>query len=232
MEIPLKSALRNRLNGCTRLKKASRLVSLVALLAGTISLPAQKQPRLDAPSGLPEAKHTIARKLTTPGIRLFGEVTPTLYRGAQPTKEGFRNLAKMGVNIVVDLRGSRESERRLVTGLGMQYVPLPWQCFSPRDEHFAQFLTLLRENPGKKVFVHCRVGDDRTGMDVAAYRMAEQGWTAQEARREMEVYGVNWFHKTICFPLSSYEREFPERFKTGAAFQSLRSGKQAAEPQP
>jgi hypothetical protein len=114
----------------------------------------------------------------------------------------------------------------------MRYVPLHWQCFSPRDEHFAQFLTLLRENPGKKVFVHCRVGDDRTGMDIAAYRIAEQGWTAEEARKEMEAYGVNWFHKAICFPLSSYEKEFPERFKTSAAFESLRSGKQAPEPRP
>jgi hypothetical protein len=48
----------------------------------------------------------------------------------------------------------------------------------------------------------------------------------------MEAYGVNWFHKVICFPLSSYEKEFPERFKTSTAFQSLRSGKQVLEPRP
>jgi hypothetical protein len=69
-------------------------------------------------------------------------------------------------------------------------------------------------------------------MDIAAYRIAEQGWTAEEARKEMEAYGVNWFHKAICFPLSSYEKGFPERFKTSAAFESLRSTKHAPEPQP
>ena len=170
---------------------------------------AQKQEQNGVPSVPSGAKHTIARKLTIPGIPRFGEVTPTLYRGAQPTPEGFSNLAKMGIDIVVDLRGSRESERRLVTRLGMRYVPLHWQCFSPRDEHFAQLLTLLRENPGKKVFVHCRVGNDRTGMDIAAYRIAEQGWTAEEARKEMEAYGVNWFHKAICFPLRRTKKNFP-----------------------
>jgi protein-tyrosine phosphatase len=66
----------------------------------------------------------------------------------------------------------------------MRYVALPWRCFWPRDEHFAQFLTLLRANPGKKVFVHCRVGDDRTGMDIAAYRMAEQGWSPGKQRKK------------------------------------------------
>jgi tyrosine-protein phosphatase SIW14 len=214
----------------TSLKKVFSLVSVVALLAGTISLAAQEQQPPEVTSAPSVAKQ--ARKLTLPGVPRFGEVTPTLYRGGQPSKEGFDNLAGMGINIVVDLRGSRESERRLVAGLGMRYIALPWQCFSPHDENFAQFLTLLRENPGKKVFVHCRVGDDRTGMDIADYRIAEQGWTAEEARKEMEAYGVNWFHKAICFPLSSYEKEFPERFKTSTAFQSLRSGKQAPEPQP
>ena len=219
---PLTSPPRNVPHNYTRLKRGFRVVS-VALLAATMSLAAQRQQQPELPSVPSEAKHTIAHALTVPGIPRFGEVTSTLYRGGQPTQEGFRNLAKMGINIVVDLRGSRESERRLVTGLGMRYAPLQWQCFSPRDEHFAKFLTLLRENPGKKVFVHCRVGDDRTGMDIAAYRIAEQGWTAEEARKEMEAYGVNWFHRMICLPLSSYEKEFPERFKTSAAFQGLRS---------
>jgi protein tyrosine phosphatase (PTP) superfamily phosphohydrolase (DUF442 family) len=229
---PLTGPRRNVPHDCTGLKKAFRLASAVALLAGTMSPAAQQQPQPEIASVPAEAKHTIARKLTLPGISRFGEVTPTLYRGGQPTQEGFSNLAKMGINIVVDLRGSRASEHRLVTSLGMRYVPLHWQCYSPRDEHFAKFLTLLRENPGKKVFVHCRVGDDRTGMDIAAYRIAEQGWTAEEARTEMEAYGVNWFHKVICFPLTSYEREFPERFKTSAAFESLRSVKKASVPQP
>jgi hypothetical protein len=114
----------------------------------------------------------------------------------------------------------------------MRYVALPWRCFRPRDEHFAQFLTLLRVNPGKKVFVHCRVGDDRTGMDIAAYRMAEQGWSPGEAKKEMGAYGVNWFHRMICPGLSSYLEKFPERFKTGTAFQGLRSHNHTHEPQP
>ena len=44
---------------------------------------------------------------------------------------------------MVDLRGSRDTERKIVTHLGMQYVAMPWRCSFPKDETFAQFLTLL-----------------------------------------------------------------------------------------
>jgi tyrosine-protein phosphatase SIW14 len=214
-----------------KLARAFRVVCTCALVGGAMSLAAQTPtPKASsAPSG---AKPAVAPRPRLQGVANFGTVTPTLYRGGQPTKEGFDNLAKIGINIVVDLRGSRASERQLVTGLGMTYVPLPWHCYSPHDEHFAQFLTLLRQNPGKKVFVHCRDGDDRTGMDIAAYRMAEQAWTAQAAKEEMEAYGVNWFHRMICPRLASYEEQFPARYKTSPAFQDLRSDKHGPQPKP
>jgi tyrosine-protein phosphatase SIW14 len=156
----------------------------------------------------------------------FGEVSPTLYRGGQPNEQGFEALAKQGIQIVVDLRGDRKSERQEVTGLGMRYVPMHWQCSFPKDRIFADFIKLIRANPGKKIFVHCRVGDDRTGMMVAAYRMAEEGWSAERAKKEMIDFGFNFVHRHfICIGLESYERDFPNRFATGPEFKSLRSKK-------
>jgi tyrosine-protein phosphatase SIW14 len=224
----LRCLLRNARYHYETLARAFRVVCVCALVAGPMCRAAQNPPPR-AGSAPSETKPAPPRSKLR-GVPNFGKVTPTLYRGGQPTKEGFTNLGKLGIDIVVDLRGSRASERLVVTGLGMRYVALPWQCYSPRDEVFAQFLTLLRENPGKKVFVHCKVGDDRTGMEIAAYRMAEQGWTAEEARREMEAYGVNWFHSTICPGLGSYEGKFPQRFQTSPAFQGLRSDKHAPQP--
>ena len=131
-------------------------------------------------------------------------------------------LSKMGIHIVVDLRGSRDSERKIVTRLGMQYVALPWHCSFPKDKIFAQFLTLLRKNPGKKIFVHCRLGDDRTTMMIASYRMAQEGWSAGKAEKEMEKFGFSFAHRRlICPGLSSYEEKFPQRFKTSPAFRHL-----------
>src|SRR6202158_3669455 len=158
------------------------------------------------------------------GIGNFGEVTPRLYRGAQPNKRGYAALAKMGVDIVVDTRGNRtKSEGKEVRRHGMQYVAIPWHCPFPKDETFARFLKLLRENPDKKVFVHCRLGDDRTGMMVAAYRMADEGWTANEAMLEMQHFGCTRAHHFICPRLAPYEQSFPKRLKSDPELESLRS---------
>ena len=84
------------------------MISGFVLLAGIMCRADQVQEPLIAGSPPSATKHTIARKVTLQGVPRFGEVTPTLYRGAQPTREGFSNLAKFGINIVVDLRGSRQ----------------------------------------------------------------------------------------------------------------------------
>jgi protein tyrosine/serine phosphatase len=174
------------------------------------------------------ADRSIGRRLTIAGVPNAGEVTPNLYRGAQPNAQGFEALAKMGVNIVVDLRGSSDQERKRVNKLGMQYAAIPWHCPFPRDDAFARFLELIRQNPGKKVFVHCRLGDDRAGMTIAAYRMAEQGWTAQEAMKEMEAYGFALSHHFICPRLASYESSFPRRFSSSPVFRELRAATPSA----
>ena len=175
-------------------------------------------------------ERTIARKLPAEGVPNLGEVSPTLYRGAQPTQRGFQKLAEMGITIVVDLRVRRRKiERQQVNKLGMRFVTIPWNCFHPKDADIAQFLKLLRDNRGKKVFVHCQTGLDRTGMMIAAYRMAEQGWTAEEAMKEMKAYGFNAWHRMICPGLSSYEATFPKRFEENPAFRDLHRSEHVPE---
>jgi len=73
------------------------------------------------------------------------------------------------------------------------------------------------------VFVHCRLGDDRSGMMIAAYRMAAQGWSADDAMLEMKYFGFTRAHYFICPRLSSYEHSFPERLKNNPAFEGVRS---------
>jgi tyrosine-protein phosphatase SIW14 len=198
-------------------------MGLVALLVAMMCAVSNAYDLTNSSTALVTTERTIARRLAVPGIPNLGEVSPTLYRGAQPTQEGFHKLAEMGIGIVVDLRErGREVERQQVTKLGMRFVAIPWNCFHPEDTDMARFLRLLRHNHSKKVFVHCQTGDDRTGMMIAAYRMAEQGWTAEQAMKEMEAYGFTSSHYLICPGLSSYEARFPRRFKTSPAFRDLR----------
>jgi len=168
------------------------------------------------------AERKLGERRKVKGVPNFGEVTPMLFRGAQPSPGGFDALAKMGVQIVVDARGDRsDSEGKEVDRLGMKYVAIGWHCSFPHDEVFVRFLKLLRENPDKKVFVHCRLGDDRTGMMVASYRMASEGWSADEAMLEMQHFGFSSAHHLLCPRLASYERSFPTRLRSNPAFEGL-----------
>jgi hypothetical protein len=105
----------------------------------------------------------------------------------------------------------------------MEYVTIPWHCPFPKDENFAKFLRVIQKNPGKKIFAHCRLGDDRTGMMIAAYRMGLEGWSAEDAMIEMQQFGFGGTHHFICPGLASYGKNFPERFKKNAAFAEVRA---------
>jgi tyrosine-protein phosphatase SIW14 len=195
-----------------------RFLSMVALLMATLQSAA---PQSSAPNNQ-EAKtlktRAMGQKLEEKGVPNFGEVTPTLYRGGLLNTTGLKALAKMGISVVVDTHANDESEEKEAKKLGMKYVAIPWHCPWPHDEVFAKFLKVVHENKGKKIFVHCRLGDDRTGMMVAAYRMAEEGWTADEAMNEMKMFGFTRSHHFICPSLAGYEKSFPERLKESPAF--------------
>lgn len=165
------------------------------------------------------------------GLRNFAEVSPRLFRGGQPGADGLKELKKMGVSIVVDMRGSKSShEQAAVEKLGMQYIVIPWHCPFPADRIFASFLKVIHDNPQSKVFVHCRLGDDRTGMAIAAYRMADEGWSAEEALKEMKKFGFTVPHHVICPTLAFYEKNFPEHLKKNPAFKDLTTRRETNKP--
>src|ERR1700719_3886229 len=181
-------------------------IGIVAAVLGS----ATRAQEAAKPASTSAAEHVFAQKVLLPGVPNFGQVTPLLFRGAQPSNDGFGALAKMGVGIVVDLRGDSDAERERVTKLGMQYIAIPSQCSHMTDEGVAKFLSILRDNPDKKIFVHCKYGVDRTG------------WTAEESRREMESFGFSATHRMACPGLSSFESNFPSAFANSSAFENLR----------
>src|SRR5262249_25365496 len=187
--------------------------SLFVLLVMSLFVSGNTSPQSDhvhvTDSETSATQHTMGVHLKAKGIPNLGQVTPTLYRGGQPSAQAFETLAHMGIAIVVDTGRSKRDET-LIKNLGMSYVSLPWYCPFPKDKVFARFMEITRENPSKKIFVHCRLGDDRTGMMIAAYRMGEQHWTAKEALQEMHEFGYRGVHHLMCPGLGRYEKSFPK----------------------
>jgi protein tyrosine/serine phosphatase len=164
-------------------------------------------------------------KLRIPFIPNSGRINDHLFRGAQPKSQGLAELKKLGITTVVDLRGEDPEkivwERQQADSLGMRFVPIPVSGWSsPTNEQVVQFLSLFRDDPNQKVFVHCRFGDDRTGMFVATYRMAIERWPSEQALKEMYFFGFNGFwHPSMI----SFIRGFHARLNSAPAFASLRT---------
>lgn len=200
-------------------KQIRSFVEAITLLAILSFPPAGGPAGLAQKAGSHSAGAPYGRNIITQGVPNLVEITPELYRGGQPTEVGFEALARMGIGIIVDGRELHWGERKKVERLGMKYVHIPWYCLFPTDKVFAKFLAVIRENPHKKIFVHCRLGDDRVAMMVASYRMAVQHWTADQAMREMQATGFSFSHHFLCPRLAGYERSFPERYRTDPIFQ-------------
>ncbi len=134
---------------------------------------------------------------SVPGIDNFYQVDHSVYRGAEPTAEGFQYLSHLGVKVVLDLRRHDEraaSEERLVTAAGMRYINVPMTGMTPPTA--AQITTILGllENPATgPVFVHCKRGADRTGAVIAAYRIDHQRWDNAQALAEAMTNGMSKF---------------------------------------
>lgn len=125
-----------------------------------------------------------------PGVINFAKVDASLWRGSQPTAEGFRNLEKLGVKTIVSFRHDHDDLPRL-TGTKLKYLRIPSRAFRPKDAHLARFLKLMQDPANAPVFIHCAQGRDRTGYNAAAYRMVFHGWKAEDAIAEMKAFRFN-----------------------------------------
>lgn len=130
-----------------------------------------------------------------PGVTIknFGKVNENYYRGAQPDREEFDELKRLGVKTVIDLRkDSKREAPEWVRAAGMRYVNIPLTASQPAtEEETAHFLELVNDPANWPVYVHCKGGRHRTGALTAAYRITHDGWTADQAFREMEQYDFN-----------------------------------------
>ncbi len=135
----------------------------------------------------PAASATPTTALTPtkiPGVANFAKVSDDLYRGAQPTRDGFLELKELGIRTVVNLR-SLHSDTRMLKGSGLRYIEIPTLAWEPNDEVVAEFLKVLQNKENLPVFVHCQHGADRTGFAVASYRIVVQGWKSEDAKSEL-----------------------------------------------
>ncbi|MBA3713729.1 MAG: tyrosine-protein phosphatase [Pyrinomonadaceae bacterium] len=122
----------------------------------------------------------------------FHQVNARLFRGAQPKQGGIERLREMGVQVVINLRGTdareraEESEARAA---GMEYYNVPLPDFSrPSREQVARVLSIIDDAGDKTIFIHCKHGRDRTGTIIAVYRIMHDKYLIKNSAVEYASY--------------------------------------------
>ena len=161
------------------------MACLTALLSSCNSLP-DENPRPQHWATSVSAKH----------LENFYRVTDDIYRSAQPSKEGMRELEEKGIKTILNLR-SLHDDRKLAQGTGLKIVDLPMMANNISQDELFNALEFIKEGE-KPILVHCKHGADRTGAVIAAYRIIEQHWTKEDAIREMRRGGFS--HHYLLFP--------------------------------
>jgi hypothetical protein len=142
----------------------------------------------------------------THGVPNFDRVEAEVYRGGQPTHEGWLYLKSLGVTNVVKLNRESEGSDAEAETLGMTIhrFPISYQqqilgrVSSNIVWHAVQYIT-------PHTFIHCEHGQDRTGLVVACDRVAKN--TAKDAaEQEMLRHG---FHKSLRGLWTFWEHQVP-----------------------
>ena len=131
----------------------------------------------------------------------FAKVDGHVWRGARPDAFQAKRLVDDGVRTVINLeweqddaglwppRGSDNSPVKLVRI--RDFEPLPFFAPSLADEHVVRALAAVQVGP-PIVYVHCRSGQTRTGVVIAAYQLLVLGWPLDTVIANFKSYRGFW----------------------------------------
>ncbi len=152
-------------------------------------------------------------------IKNFGQMDDRFFRGAQPKEQEFKELAKLGIRTVIDLRDDPEPyEKPMVESLGMTYVHIPMIAKKyPAPEALDTFLKTVNDPNTGKFYVHCAGGRHRTGVMGAVYRFKFYNWDFEQVYKEMKQYDfyTRWGHGAFKEFVEDYYAQIQQQ-ATGA----------------
>jgi protein tyrosine/serine phosphatase len=168
---------------------------LTAIVASPVLAQGIAEP---APTSAPSRPSHWAEPLVVEGAPNLHRLSPTLYRSEQPSALGMKNLEKLGIRTVINLRAFNDDANEVKgTSLRTERVKiLTWRI---DDKHVIEVMRMLKKTENGPFLIHCQHGADRTGVMSAMYRILEQDWAPEDALKELVDggYGYHSMWKNI-----------------------------------
>ena len=124
------------------------------------------------------------------------QMSPTLYRSALPDSHAQPLLATLQIATVINFLP--EADSTWLKTPGVTQVQLPYRTNHVDDQDVLAALRAIQTAQARgPVLMHCKHGADRTGLMSAMYRVVVQGWSKEEALKEMTQggFGENAHYK-------------------------------------
>ncbi|TDK56393.1 phosphatase domain-containing protein [Pseudomonas moraviensis] len=168
--------------------------SLVALLHGIAARAADAMPSRPAEWAQPvEAQFNLFR------------MSPTLYRSALPDRSAVPLLKGLHVATVINFLP--EADSNWLSEASIKQVQLPYRTNHVDDSDVLKALRAIQSAEADgPVLMHCKHGSDRTGLMAAMYRVVVQGWSKEQALKEMTEGGFGdsqHFHDSVRYVMQA-----------------------------
>ena len=128
------------------------LVCIVAVWFATSAVAQSDETQAERPK-------TWAQAVELRGVPNLHKISDRLYRSAQPSTEGMKELSDLGVATIVNLR-SFHSDRDAIGQTGLGYEHIYMKAWHPEEKEIVRFLQIVTNERRTPVLVHCQHGAD------------------------------------------------------------------------
>lgn len=156
------------------------------------------------------------KKLVTPNFENAYKVNDKIYRSEQPSAAGFIYLDSLGIGVSLNLR-NRLSDKRFAKNTAIDLKRIRINSWRMDYDDILEALKIIK-NSTSPVLVHCKHGADRTGVVVASYRIAFEGWTKEKAIEEFLNEGYGYHQKWLPNLLKLLESLEEEKLRGDVVF--------------
>ena len=130
-----------------------------------------------------------------------------ILRGGRPTYAGLSSLKSQGVKTIIDLEDdyrATRTERANAARLGLRWINSPMNAGQvPPNDQIDRIEAMLEDASLFPIFIHCKHGQDRTGLIIGIYRVETDHVSPSQAYQEMLQVG---FHQEYTALDSTFRR--------------------------